>query len=199
MPGCNGFEVLRALGPELPMVIFVTAYDQHAIEAFDFAALDYLLKPVVESRFRIAVRRAVARIRDSRVGELAAQVTTLLDRVAAIEPEHLPLWTDGRVIFVPIDDIDMIHADDDYIRVHVGANVYITRETMAMIESRLPNTFLRVHRSCIINRSRIREIQPWVKGDYVIILKGGMRVTSGRTYRERVRAILPPRSHPVSD
>jgi two-component system LytT family response regulator len=194
MPGGDGFSVLRAVAPDLPMVVFVTAYDQHAIEAFEFAALDYLLKPVIQSRFHLAVRRAVTRIREARAGELSARVAALLERVSSPGIEQIPLWTDGRVVFVRVTDIDWIDAADDYVRVHVGSTVYTTRETMSAMESRLPSGFLRVHRSYIVNRSRIREIQPWVKGDFVIILQNGARVTTGRTYRERVRSILPPSS-----
>jgi two-component system LytT family response regulator len=192
MPGCDGFEVLRAVVPEVPSVIFVTAYDAHAIRAFDVAAVDYLLKPVVEARFRAAVRRAVDRIRAAETDALSASVTALLDQLPRAMVDQIPLACDGRVVFVRPRDIDRIEADDDHVRVVVGKASYITRETMSRIETRLPPGFIRVHRSAIVNASRIREVQPWTKGDYVLILHDGTRVTTGKTYRERIRALLPP-------
>jgi two-component system, LytTR family, response regulator len=190
MPGCDGFEVLRAVAPDMPAVIFVTAYDQHAIHAFEVAAVDYLLKPVVESRFREAVRRAVDRIRRAESGAIAQQLSALLEQVPRPAVDRIPIAVDGRVVFVDTESIDWIDADDDHLRVHAGNATYVTRETMAHIESRLPGGFIRVRRSCIVNQARIREAQPWVKGDYVLILQNGARVTTGRTYRDRVRALL---------
>jgi two-component system LytT family response regulator len=192
MPGCDGFEVLRAVAPDVPSVIFVTAYDAHAIHAFDVAAVDYLLKPVVEARFRAAVRRAVDRIRAAETDALSASVTALLDQLPRAMVDQIPLACDGRVVFVRPRDIDRIEADDDHVRVVVGKASYVTRETMSRIETRLPPGFIRVHRSAIVNASRIREVQPWTKGDYVLILHDGTRVTTGKTYRDRVRALLPP-------
>ncbi len=196
MPGCDGFAVVRAVAPEMPAVIFVTAYDAHALQAFSVAAVDYLLKPLVELRFRDAVRRAILRLRTTDAAalsaQLSAQLAAMLERLPAPITDHLTLWADGRVVFVPTRDIDWIDAADDHVRVHVGRVVHVTRETMSGMESRLPLGFLRVHRSCVVNVSRIREVQPWVKGDYVLILHDGTRVTTGRTYRDRVRALLPP-------
>jgi two-component system, LytTR family, response regulator len=193
MPGCDGFEVVRATADNAPAVIFVTALDAHAIHAFEVAAVDYLLKPVVEARFRAAVRRAIERAADADAGSIAARVAKALERAPAGSTTQLAVWHDGRALFVPMQHIDRIEADDDHVRVVAGKAAYTTRETMTKIEARLPADFVRVHRSCIINRARIREIQHWTKGDFVVILHDGTKVTTGKTYRDRVRALLPPR------
>jgi two-component system, LytTR family, response regulator len=189
MPGCDGFEVLRAISPSAPAVIFVTAYDKYAIDAFEVAAVDYLLKPLVESRFRAAVRRAVLRSREESSDTLATRMAELLGRLPAAV-QQLPVWCDGRVVFVHPSEIDWIDAADDHVQLHIGKKTLLTRETMAAMETRLPVDFVRVHRSAIVNRARIREIQPWVKGDFVLILHDGTQVVSGRTYRERVRQLM---------
>jgi two-component system LytT family response regulator len=179
MPGCDGFEVLSAIAPtHVPFVIFVTAYDAHAIHAFQVAAVDYLLKPVVEPRFRAAVRRAVERVRAG--GE----------RPPAPATDRIPIRSDGRVTFVKAREIDWIDAADDEVRLHVGSATHVLRETMASMEARLPADFVRIHRSIIVNVERVREVQPWFKGDYVLVLDDGTQLTSGRTYQERVRKLL---------
>jgi two-component system, LytTR family, response regulator len=190
LPGGDGFDVLGAAGPDLPAVIFVTAYDHYAIRAFEHAAVDYLLKPVVEARFRAAVRRAVERTRSADASALSGQLRDLLRRLDAPPSGHLPIWSAGRVVFVDIGDIDWIDAADEHVRLHVGATTHVTRDSMRNMEARLPAGFVRIHRSVIVNTARIREVQPWFKGDWVVILRDGTRLTSGRTYRHRVRALL---------
>ena len=184
MPGLNGFDVLRSLpGDQIPLVVFVTAYDTHAVSAFEVAAVDYVLKPVVEDRFRLAVRRAVERMSAPRTKDVLAQLAAIADRMPA-PADRVPISVDGHVLFIPPRDIDWVDAADDHLRVHV------VRETMAHMEQRLKTGFLRIRRSTLVNVERIREVQPWVKGDYVVILHDGTRLTSGRTYRGRVRALL---------
>jgi two-component system LytT family response regulator len=191
MPGCNGFEVLRAVAPaRAPLVVFVTAYDAHAIRAFDVAAVDYLLKPVAEDRFRTAVDRVIRRLRNNTPSDISAQLDALLQRLPAAKVGRIPIRADGGVKFVNLRDIDWIDASDDKIRLHVGRTTHLLRETMAQIESRLPAEFVRIHRSVIVNVERIREVQPWAKGDYILILQDGTKLTSGRTYRERVHTLL---------
>lgn len=197
MPGMDGFEVLRAsTGIHHPFVVFVTAHDEHAIRAFDVQAVDYVLKPVIESRFRAAVRRAVARIREGEgaARDFAMEISQLLERVGASERiSRLPVKRDGRTIFVRVVDIDWIDADGDLLRVHAGRDTHVVRETMAQMEAKLPaEEFLRIHRSIIVNVERVREVQPWFKGDYVLILNDGTKLRSGRTYRERVQRLLSP-------
>jgi two-component system LytT family response regulator len=191
MPGLNGFDVLRALPSDcVPLVVFVTAYDQHAVNAFEVAAVDYLLKPVVEERFRIAVRRALDRALAPQAKDVLTQLSAIADRLPAPAAERVPIAVDGRVLFIAPRDIDWVDADDDYLRLHVGKAVHVIRETMTNMEVRLKAGFVRIRRSTLVNVERIREVQPWVKGDYVVILDDGTRLTSGRTYRERVKALL---------
>jgi two-component system, LytTR family, response regulator len=190
MPGGSGFEVLTTVAPtHLPLVVFVTAYDAHAIRAFEVAAVDYLLKPVAERRFRAAVRRAVDRVR-SDAGEMGARLATLLEQLPRDANDRIPVKSASGVAFVNVGDIDWIDAADDEVRLHVGDQTHALRETMAKVETRLPSRFVRIHRSVIVNTDRVREIQPWFKGDYVLILADGTRLTSGRTYQERVRQLL---------
>jgi two-component system LytT family response regulator len=201
MPGCDGFEVLRAVAPvHRPLVVFVTAYDAHAVRAFEVAAVDYLLKPVLEPRFRAAVRRAVARVRGpaAEADDVAARLAALLRQQGGAEPAdvarddraRVPVRADGRVTFVRTHDIDWIDADDDEVRLHVGRATHVLRETMARMEARLPPGFVRIHRSTIVNVERIREVQPWTRGDFVLILHDGTRLLSGRTYRDDVLRLL---------
>lgn len=192
MPGLDGFGVLRALTPsELPLVVFVTAYDAHAVGAFEVAAVDYLLKPVVEERFRIAAARAIERARAPRNTDVVARLSAALERVQPSPSyDRIPVPIDGRVIFVHPQEIDWVDAADDTVKIHAGHSTHVLRETMARVETRLRSGFIRIHRSTIVNVDRIREVQPWVKGDYVVILNDGTRLTTGRTYRDRVRALL---------
>jgi two-component system LytT family response regulator len=193
MPGLNGFDVLRSLpASQWPLVVFVTAYDQHAVDAFEVSAVDYLLKPVLEDRFRLAARRAVERAVAPNARDVLTRLTSVLDRVPpASVADRIPIPVDGRVLFLAPREIDWIEARDDHVKVHAGKSIHLVRETMAHFESRMPSGFVRIHRSTLVNAERIREIQPWVKGDYIVILGDGTRLTSGRTYRDRVRALLP--------
>ncbi|MDQ3698761.1 MAG: LytTR family DNA-binding domain-containing protein [Gemmatimonadota bacterium] len=194
MPELDGFDVVRAVGPEqMPAVIFVTAYDEYALKAFEAHALDYVMKPVSRSRFHDAVGRAKAVVRNAHATELRVPLGALLEAVSA-ERRHLDriaIRYDGRIIFLKTDQIDWIEADDDHVRLHVGPKRYVHRDTLTRLEQRLsPGTFLRIHRSIIVNVERIREMQPWFQGDYVLILQDGTKLTSGRSYREKVRALL---------
>jgi two-component system, LytTR family, response regulator len=196
MPGLDGFEVIRATADQhRPFVVFVTAHDEHAIRAFEVQAVDYLLKPVVETRFRDAVRRVVGRIRDGAGGDLSRQMTQLLERVAS-QPARpgagrIPVKRDGRVNFVRVEDIDWVEADGDFVKLHAGRETHMVRETMADIALKLPTErFARVHRGIIVNADRVKEIQPWFKGDYVLILHDGTRLRSGRTYRQTVQTLI---------
>jgi two-component system, LytTR family, response regulator len=194
MPGLNGFEVLRATASKhQPLVIFVTAHDEHAIRAFDVQAIDYLLKPVDEARFREAVRRAVARLRQPAQRDLAREMAQLLDRVSAqtTKDARIPVKRDGRVSFVPIDEIDWVEADGDLVRLHTAKGAHVIRETMAQLETKLSAPdFVRIHRSIIVNARRVREVQPWFKGDYVLTLNDGTKLRSGRTYRQSIQSLI---------
>jgi two-component system LytT family response regulator len=194
MPGLDGFDVLRATATiHQPFVVFITAHDEHAIRAFEVQAVDYLLKPVIEARFREAVRRVVGRVRESPRKELAQEIAELLERVSpnAVRSSRIPIKHDGRVNFVRTEDVDWVEADGDVVRLHVGRATHVLRETMAQVEAKLPtDRFVRIHRSLIVNAERVREVQPWFKGDYVLILQDGTKLRSGRTYRAAVQTLI---------
>jgi two-component system LytT family response regulator len=192
MPGVDGFEVVRRIDADkLPLVVFVTAFDEHAVRAFEVNALDYLLKPVAEARFSATVERVLDRLRepDHQVGTRVLSALEELRRTAM--SKRIPVPSGSGVAFVPVQDLDWAEVVDDYVRLHVGGSTHILRETLTQLEQRLPAVgFLRIHRSTLVNLDRIREIQPWLKGDFVLILRDGTRLVSGRTYRERVQRLL---------
>lgn len=194
MPEIDGFGVLAgAQLPRLPEVIFVTAFSQHALKAFEFHALDYLLKPFDRERFQTALERARTRLNHARSGELNQKLTALL---AEMRPEpkvvdRLAIKSGGKVVFVKVTDIDWIEAADNYVSLHVGAETHLLRETMNALESRLePKQFIRISRSAIVNLERIKELQPMFHGDYSVILRNGTRLSLSRNYREKLQALL---------
>ena len=191
MPGLNGLDVVASLPPdELPLIVFVTAYDQYALRAFEVSACDYLLKPFDADRLASTMRRVIAR-RERSGGEVAATIRSLLAHVQTMRDERIVVKSDGRHVFLHNDEIEWIEAVGKDLHVHLGSNVLVVREPLNSLERRLdPSHFLRVHRSAIVNRTRIREVQPWFKGDYVLILRGGARVVTGRTYRSVVGRLL---------
>jgi two-component system LytT family response regulator len=192
MPGLDGFEVLRELAPELPQVIFVTAYDQYALRAFDVHALDYLLKPFDEDRLARALDRARTHLRAGRQ-ESRGEVLALLDELRGVRwwKERLVIRVGERAFLQPVADIDWLEADGKYVKVHVGKQSHTIRETMTQLcESLDPRRFLRISRSAIVNVDRIREIQPWFRGDYVVIMQNGAEVTSTRGFRDTLRDLL---------
>lgn len=192
MPGLDGFGLLEALDPErTPMVIFVTAYDEYALRAFEFHAFDYLLKPFDQPRFEKTLERARRQLgSDGRSNE---KLLTLLNEIRTRnqEPARFAIKTPGRVFFVRQEDIDWIEAADNYVNLHVGTETHLVRETMNSLEQRLdPHRFLRIHRSTIVNADRIKELRPWFHGEYVVLLKDGTELTLSRTYREKILGIL---------
>jgi two-component system LytT family response regulator len=172
MPEMDGFGVIDEIGAKaMPVVIFVTAYDQYALRAFDVAALDYLLKPYDDERFASAVQRAKSQVRRGAVGELGRKLVALLesqqggpDRARTTPGDHLRrvmLKTGGRVIFLKAEEIDWIEAEGDYVRLHVGADTHLLRDTMKRLEAQLdPAKFVRTHRSTIVNLDRIKRATP---------------------------------------
>ena len=186
--------MLARLAPErMPVVVFVTAYDQYAVRAFEVHALDYLLKPVADARFAEALARAKQRVRERR-GEVARAgggADSQLERLAALLAERrsryltrLLVPARERTLVVEVDEIDWIEADDYYVALHVGGRRHLLRETLAQLEERLdPERFCRVHRSAIVNVTRVREIHPLFRGDSALILENGERVPLSRTRR----------------
>jgi two-component system, LytTR family, response regulator len=194
MPGLDGFAVLEALGDsELPAVVFVTAYDQFALRAFEAHALDYLLKPFEVERFNKALDRVRVQLRGQSNGAADERLRNLLASLNGKERflERLVARTGGKILILRVDDIDWVEAAANYVRVHIGARQYLVRETMANLETRLdPDRFLRIHRSVIVRKDRIKELEPLFQGDYSIVLVDGTRLTSSRGYRDRIQAFL---------
>ena len=196
MPGLDGFDVIEDIGPErMPVVIFVTAYDEHALRAFDVHALDYLLKPIDEARLHEAIDRAKARLDQRRSSQLGDRLAALLDGVSSGErsgddasgeiTERFVIKTGGRVTFVDADAIDWVEAAGDYVRLHTSEKVHLLRETMSGMEDRLdPDRFLRIHRSTIINTERLRELRPYGNSEYIVVLDDGTELKLSRTYRD---------------
>jgi len=198
IPELDGFEVLSSLDlDELPVIVFVTAYDEYALRAFDVHALDYLLKPVARERFRETLERARGRVREHRAAGVVDERLLALhaERQAGPLPARyltrIAVRTAGRAYFVRADEIDWIEAADNYARLHAAGTSHLVRETLRTLEAKLdPRAFLRVHRSAIVNVDAIRELQPWFHGDHVMILRSGARLTCSRRYDERLRQML---------
>jgi two-component system LytT family response regulator len=194
MPELDGFAVLEKIGAEkMPAVIFVTAYDQYALRAFEVHALDYLLKPFDRERFQKALRRARQQIQQAANGDLNQRLLALLEDLRAEKSwlERLVIKSGGRVFFLKADEIDWIEAAGNYVRLHVERESHLLRETIKNLESQLdPNKFLRISRSTIVRIDRIKELQPWFHGEHAIILHDGTQLTSSRTYREKLDALL---------
>ena len=191
MPGANGFEVVSALGEEeLPLFVFVTAFDKYALKAFDVHALDYLLKPFDRDRFLQALARARQQLEHPSNSDLRSRLLAL---VRDLEPapqrlERFVIKSGGRVFFVRADEIDWIEAAGNYVKLHVGTETHLLRETMNAVETQLPrDTFYRIHRCHIVNIERVKELQPWFNGEYVVFLRTGARLTLSRGYREKLQ------------
>jgi two-component system LytT family response regulator len=191
MPGLNGFDMLGELAPsERPVVIFVTAYDEYAVRAFEERAVDYLLKPVGEDRLADAVAEARTRIRQEQIDELGPKLRGLLDTLDTPDrddesPDRIAVRTRGRVIMVRPDEIDYVEGAGDYVELHVGDDTHLHRETMADIEERLvPHGFQRIHRSTIVNLDRVRALDTDRHGAYYVCLDDGPRLKLSRSYRE---------------
>ena len=194
MPRTDGFAAVHAIGAErMPPIIFVTAHDQYAIRAFEIAAIDYLLKPVTEERFALAFNRAIGRLRGTPHDEAARQVLAMLDAVAnpPRQLERFAVRSGERTIFVPVEEVDWIEAFQNYVRLHAGSANHLLHVPMNTLEGILDsNRFLRVHRSHIVNLRRIAQLWSITHGQYVIELRSGQRLHSGRTYGERIRRAL---------
>ena len=194
MPEMDGFEVLESIaGAEMPVVIFVTAYDKYAVKAFQVHALDYLLKSFDRDRFTEAVRRAKTEIAKGREHHLDERLASLLEDLQERRPrpERLVVRSGGRILFLRVEEIDWIEAADNYVSLHVGRESHLLRGTMASIEERLdPRKFLRIHRSTIVNLDRVAELSPLFHGDYEVRLRDGAKLTLSRGYREKLQEPL---------
>ena len=213
MPGMGGLDVARSLTGHVPFVIFVTAFDEYALSAFEVHAIDYLLKPVERERFVAAIERARVLVSSTTAAQRHERLLALLQAeprmgtageprdaqdplgeappLPAGEPGSFPrrflVKGDGQMYFVAVDDIDWIEAYGNYVRLHVGKSVHLIRETLGNIERKLDATrFARVHRSSIVNLDRVARMDLWGAGDYVVLLKDGTKLKLSRWYRSRI-------------
>ncbi|HEV8582911.1 MAG TPA: LytTR family DNA-binding domain-containing protein [Thermoanaerobaculia bacterium] len=197
MPGLDGFAVLREHGAErMPVVIFVTAHDEFAVRAFEAHALDYLVKPVAETRFAEALERARGRLRSAEAVELARRLAALLaahdgERAAPRIRQRVRVPTSAGELVLETEEIDWIEADDYYAAIHARGRRHLLREPLASLEQRLDGArFVRVHRSAIVNIDRVRELRSEPAGETVLVLRDGSRVPVSRRRREQVAGLL---------
>ncbi|HEY0809482.1 MAG TPA: LytTR family DNA-binding domain-containing protein [Longimicrobiales bacterium] len=193
IPEFDGFEVLAHLDREsLPLVVFVTAYDEYALRAFEVSAVDYLLKPFDRERFQAALARVKQQFRTRDTEELQTRVRELLERMRSRgASDRLVVRDSGRVFFLGLNEVDWIEAAGNYVRVHAGKNAHLMRHTISGMLTKLPTTeFLRVSRSAIVNLKRVREVQSLFNGCFVFILQSGERVESSRRFRRQIATAL---------
>jgi two-component system LytT family response regulator len=192
MPGGSGLDVVRRIGPaRMPAVVFLTAFDEYAVQAFEVNAVDYVLKPFDPERLQQAVERARTRIALQRDGGLAERLQGLLAARSERSPDRLVVRSGERFELVPLDAIDWIEAADNYVRLHCGTKRHLLGETLTNLERRLDGRrFLRVHRSRMVNTSRVVAVHVLMGGAYELELRDGTRLTSGRQYREAVQALI---------
>jgi two-component system LytT family response regulator len=198
MPDLDGFQVLSEVSPaEMPVVIFTSAYDQYAIRAFEAHALDYLLKPFDQERLHHAIERARFELWNAKGRDITNRILDMLSRVKSekqITPEYdgrLVIKTKGRIIFLNLDEIDWIEASANYVRLNVGRESHLFRETISRVSERLnPNNFIRIHRSMIVNVQKIKELIPVNSGEYIVVLKSGKELSCSRGYRANVQQMI---------
>lgn len=197
LPELDGFGVIEALEKkEIPVIVFITAYDQFALEAFKVHALDYLLKPVKKEAFEIAVDRARAMLERGRTVEFDRKLASLVNQLSSERryPERIVLRSARAVTLLSVKEIDWVEAYGDYVKLHTGGKKHLLRKTMTEMEAMLhPGKFIRTHRSVIVRIDRISGMIPEINGDYTLHLSNGPTLPLSRTYRERVfRALRQP-------
>lgn len=188
MPDMDGFDVVGQLEADgtvtMPSVIFTTAYDRYALRAFEIHAIDYLLKPFTLERFRAATQRALQHIKNLRQNPQAATKT----HNGSPYTSRIVFKSKGRILFLPVSEICWIGAEENYVRICTQNETHLLRETMARLEEKLdPGTFLRVHRSSIVNLQYVKEVRPETDGDYGVVLRNGQKIPMSRSYRARIR------------
>jgi two-component system, LytTR family, response regulator len=201
MPGLDGFDVLSALDRDAtPLVILTTAYDHYAVKAFDIHAVDYLLKPFDQMRFRRALERARSQL-DGRARKQISRLSMLLKEAEPSSAvQRLVIRSGGRVVFLRTSEIDWLEAAGNYVRVHCHDQAHLVRETMNQMESRLdPARFVRIHRSIIVNVESIRELEPCGNGEYIVHVRGGKGLSLSRGYKSRFDSILGVNGNGHSD
>ena len=193
MPEVDGFEVVaRITLPRMPVIIFVTGHDDYALKAFEAHVLDYLVKPCQLARLRSAVQRARKQIQSNQSGEIQQKLDDLLQdlKVGSQYPERLAVKSNGRIVFLRLADIDLVEAADNYVKLYVGKETHMLRETMTALEGKLPpDRLVRINRSTIVNIESVKELHPMFHGEYMVMLRNGTRVTLTRGYREQLRKL----------
>ena len=203
MPEKDGFDVIKALKPsELPVTIFITAYDAHALRAFEVNAVDYLLKPFEDERFAEALGRAREQLRSRSNNELNSRITKLLDQLGDADTDEsgdtdgglgdrILIKSSGEIFFLKPEEIEWIEAEGDYMKFHVGGKTHLMRETMGRLEARLdPKRFVRIHRSTIVNLDCVRKLSPSFVGEYAVVLQDGTKLKLSRGYQEKLQSLL---------
>lgn len=189
MPGLDGFGVIEQIGAEqMPPVIFITAYDEYALRAFKVHAVEYLLKPLQEEDFMLAVNRARIVISQPSDESLKISLNALLESIQSerVYLERVLVKEKDRTKVIPVEDIDWIESQDNYISLHAGSSQYLVRNKISVMESRLnPKQFIRIHRSYIVKINQIRELEPLFNGDHIVHMKNGAKLPLSRTYYEK--------------
>jgi two-component system LytT family response regulator len=193
MPELDGFAVIEEVGAgRMPAVVFVTAHDRYAIQAFEINAIDYLLKPVTRERFGQAMERAKTRLNSDSSNEANRQILSLLEAIKAPHRyiKRLAVRSAGKTVFVDVEAVDWIEAAENYAQLHTGQESHLIHVAMNTLEKSLdPEVFLRIHRSIIVNVGRIKELQPGSHGECLITLRSGAQLRSGRTYSDKLRSL----------
>jgi two-component system, LytTR family, response regulator len=191
MPDCTGLDVVRQIGPRrMPMVIFVTAYDEYAVKAFEMNAVDYLLKPFDDDRLRNSIERARERHATRNQSALTEQLQTLLGGRREWSDRFVVRNTD-RFEFVAVESIEWIESADNYVQLHCGTKMHLLGETLTGVQEKLdPRKFQRIHRCRIVNVSRITAIHPMLNGTYSVELRNGTRLTTGRQYKDAIQGLI---------
>jgi two-component system, LytTR family, response regulator len=193
MPDLDGFEIIAALGDAMPLTIFVTAYDEYALRAFEVHAFDYLLKPFGRERFQEAMARARTRLSEGLEEHLARRFVSLVHDAgnAPASSGRLMVKSGGRMMLLALDELDAVESEGNYVRLHVGGRSNLVRDTLAGIEARLgSDRFCRIHRGWIVNLDRVKEVATRANGEHELLLRDGRRLRVGRAYRDAVYARL---------
>lgn len=198
MPEGDGFEVLESIDfHTMPIVVFVTAYDQYAIQAFDVHALDYLLKPFDQNRFERALIRAKSEVVLRNNTNVNQKLLSMLEHIESHKKnlDRILVKSSGKVFFLKFDEIDWVESAGNYVKLHVGTESHLLRETMSEMGRKLGNDkFVRIHRTVIVNLDRIKELQPWFNGEYIVILNNGTKLTASRGYKKKLSEVFQEQS-----
>lgn len=193
MPGMDGFQVLQALDPAaMPVVVFITAFDEFAVKAFEANAADYLMKPFYKPRFHAAVERARERLEQARLKGLDRRILSLIERAPGPRgADRFVIRQGSRMYFVPMEEVDWLEGDGNYVRLHAGGKSHLIRSTIGSLVDRVdPRRFIRVHRSVIVNVDGIKEVQVFGRGTYVLVMRDGTKLRSSATFRAAVEALI---------